>query len=38
VRWRRVDLAHVIKTWFNVTLAERSDAKRLGYPPREDGR
>jgi len=24
VRWRRVDLAHVIKTWFNVTLAERS--------------
>src|SRR4029077_11069410 len=34
VRWRRVDLAHVIKTWFNVTLAERSVGamlRRLGF-------
>ena len=34
VRWRRVDLAHVNKTWFNVTLAERSVGamlRRLGF-------
>ena len=44
VRWRRVDLAHVIKTWFNVTLAERSVGamlRRLGFRrlsghPRQD--
>jgi transposase len=34
VRWRRVDLARVIKTRFNVTLAERSVGamlRRLGF-------
>ena len=34
VRWRRVDLAHVIKSRFNVTLAERSVGamlRRLGF-------
>jgi transposase len=34
VRWRRVDLARVIKTQFNVTLAERSVGamlRRLGF-------
>ena len=31
VRWRRVDLAHVIKTWFNVTLAERSVGAMSGF-------
>jgi transposase len=34
VRWRRVDLAHVIKTRFKVTLAERSVGamlRRLGF-------
>lgn len=31
VRWRRVDLAHVIKTWFNVTLAERSVGAISGF-------
>ena len=34
VRWRRVDLAGVIKTRFNVTLAERSVGamlRRLGF-------
>ena len=36
VRWRRVDLAHVIKTRFNMTLAERSVGamlRRLGFRP-----
>jgi len=34
VRWRRVDLAHLIKTRFKVTLAERSVGamlRRLGF-------
>jgi hypothetical protein len=34
VRWRRLDLARVIKTRFNVTLAERSVGamlRRLGF-------
>jgi hypothetical protein len=34
VRWRRVDLARVIKSRFNVTLAERSVGamlRRLGF-------